>query len=263
MTWPPQPRARARAAALGLGALGVLLVGCPSAVVHKPPAQPVAAQPRAKPAPKTHAEPELDGREHTVQPGETLWRISRAYGVSVEELVWANDLDDASRLESGQKLFVPGAGKTARPAAGGPEPEQDPEPRRPDSRVEGRKARLSWPLQGVLYAKFGKRGESIHEGIDLCAPEGTVIGAAGEGLVLFSGFQRGYGHIVIVDHGEGLLTLYAHNLENLVKDGTRVRAGDPLARIGSGTRTSGPHVHFEVREGRAPRNPLDYLPDPR
>jgi len=81
--------------------------------------------------------------------------------------------------------------------------------------------------------------------------------------VIYSGEQKGYGHIVIVRHQGTLITLYAHNHENLVAEGARVRAGDSVAKVGQASRTSGPHVHFEVREGTVAKDPLRYLPPPR
>jgi lipoprotein NlpD len=78
--------------------------------------------------------------------------------------------------------------------------------------------------------------------------------------VIYVGTQSGYGLIVIVRHASGLITLYAHNSEVLVKDGDRVEAGTPVAKVGQTGRTSGPHLHFEVREGTRPRDPLQFLP---
>ncbi|MFN7133458.1 MAG: peptidoglycan DD-metalloendopeptidase family protein [Myxococcales bacterium] len=238
----------ARAAALTTVAL--LLAGCPTTAVR-----------RAPPVPPAHPEPELVGRTHVVQPGETLWRISRTYGVSVDELVLVNGISDATQLEAGRRLFIPGAAEASAPPGPvvEPEPAVTPKPReQPPSN-----APLDWPLIGVLSAQFGVRGEAQHDGIDISAPEGTAVRAAADGEVLFSGEQRGYGNIIIVQHANGLLTLYAQNKENLVREGVRVKKGDVIARVGEFSRTSGPHLHFEVREGSVPKDPLKYLPPPR
>jgi murein DD-endopeptidase MepM/ murein hydrolase activator NlpD len=112
----------------------------------------------------------------------------------------------------------------------------------------------------VLYGRYGVRGGRRHDGIDIAAPEGTTIVAAGEGTVLFAGEQSGYGSIVILKHEGGLVTLYAHASKLLVDEGARVRRGEPIARVGQTGRTTGPHLHFEVRDGTRPRNPLLYLP---
>ena len=215
-----------------------------------------ACPPPRVPLEKDHREPAKIGVTHFVKPGESLWRIGKAYGVDAGDIAVANQLEEGARLGAGQQLFIPGAtrlidipeGTVVQPA------------------VEARKAqpgRFEWPLVGVLYARFGLRGESRHDGIDIAAPEGTVIRAAGDGKVLFSGEQKGYGQIVIVQHDDGLLTIYAHNSENLVKDGAAVKTGQQVARVGQSGKTSGPHLHFEVREGGAPKDPLKFLPTPR
>lgn len=231
--------------------IACVLCGCPTRAVQRPP------PPRPEVAlPPPHAEPELVGKTHVVKPGETLWRISRMYEVEVAELKLANGIDDVTQLEVGRTLFIPGA----------PEPEQArppaPSPVQPPPEQKGN-ARLDWPLIGVLYAKFGVRGETQHDGIDISAPEGTLVRAADDGLVIYSGEQRGYGKIVIVQHAGGLITLYAQNKENLVREGVKVKRGDPVARVGEFSRTSGPHLHFEVREGSTAKDPLQYLPPPR
>jgi murein DD-endopeptidase MepM/ murein hydrolase activator NlpD len=112
----------------------------------------------------------------------------------------------------------------------------------------------------VLYSRYGIRKGQRHDGIDIAAPEGTGIGAAASGTVVYAGEQSGYGSIVILRHEGGLLTLYAHASKLLVRHGDRVGAGQPIAKVGRSGRTSGPHLHFEVREGTRPRNPLSYLP---
>ncbi len=119
---------------------------------------------------------------------------------------------------------------------------------------------LAWPLKGVLYGRYGVRAGHRHDGIDIAAPEGTTVGAAAAGTVIYAGEQTGYGAIVIVRHDGGLVTLYAHASRLLVDEGARVRRGEGIARVGQTGRTTGPHLHFEVREGTRPRNPLLYLP---
>ena len=112
----------------------------------------------------------------------------------------------------------------------------------------------------MLYGRYGVRGGRRHDGIDLSAPEGTAIQAASSGTVIYAGDQPGYGSIVILRHQGGLVTLYAHCSALLVAEGATVTAGQPIARVGQSGRTTGPHVHFEVREGTRPRNPLLFLP---
>jgi lipoprotein NlpD len=132
--------------------------------------------------------------------------------------------------------------------------------KRPPLVAQADRAGLGWPVQGLLYSRYGLRDGQRHDGIDIAAPEGTPVGAAAAGTVVYAGRQSGYGAIVIVRHAAGLLTVYAHASAILVEQGQTVRAGQPIARVGRSGRTTGPHLHFEVREGTRPRNPLLYLP---
>jgi len=207
-----------------------------------------------------HVEPELVGTTHVVQKGETLYRIARTYGIDPRELMEANGISDPKTLAPGQELFVPGAPHpldvASLPAGAASAPEPDPTllPRK------GGNATLQWPLKGVLYRGFGVKQGQRHDGIDLSAPEGTLVRAAASGEVIYTGNQSGYGTIVILRHPGSLITLYAHNSAVLVKDGDRVESGTPIAKVGQTGRTTGPHLHFEVREGTRPRDPLPYLP---
>ncbi len=124
----------------------------------------------------------------------------------------------------------------------------------------------AWPIKGVISSGFGMRKDPItgenrfHNGLDIAAPDGTVIRAAMPGKVLFSGVKKGYGNVVILDHGEGLRTLYGHNRRNLVAQGGFLEAGTPLAEVGSSGRSTGPHLHFEVTRDGHPSDPLAFLP---
>lgn len=123
---------------------------------------------------------------------------------------------------------------------------------------------LNWPLRGVLYGRFGRHGREVHDGIDLAAPVGTLVKTAGPGTVVYAGEQRGYGLIAIVEHPNGLTTLYAHNHDLRVKTGQQVRAGQVIASVGESGRTTGPHLHFEVRRDGVPVDPIPHLgPIPR
>jgi lipoprotein NlpD len=134
------------------------------------------------------------------------------------------------------------------------------EERPPPAPVE--RPQLSWPLHGVLYARFGKKGKEPHDGIDLAAPAGTSVKTAAPGKVLFAGEQKGYGNLAIVEHEGGMVTLYAHNRDLRVKAGQRVREGQVIATVGESGKTSGPHLHFEVRKGGVPVDPLQLLSRP-
>jgi len=205
-----------------------------------------------------HEEPELVGVTHVVRRGETAYRIARAYGVDVADLLEINGIADPRQVAVGTELFVPGASRVVEldEVTGG-----KPAPAHGEAGETARATgRLGWPLQGVLYGRYGVRSGHRHDGIDLAAPEGTVIGAAAAGAVIYAGEQAGYGSIVILRHLDGLVTLYAHCSAVLVGEGASVRRGEPIARVGQTGRTTGPHLHFEVREGTRPRNPLLFLP---
>jgi murein DD-endopeptidase MepM/ murein hydrolase activator NlpD len=244
------------ARALALAACAIL-AGCPRPPYRTPPAPPPADAPPPPVDPgRPHVELDVAGVVHVVKKGETLYRIARAYGLTPEDLAEVNGVRDPRALEVGDELFVPGATRLAQvPPPSGPEPE--PAPATPVR--DGAPPRLAWPLKGVLYSKFGPRQGQHHDGVDIAAPRGTPILAAADGRVVYAGEQSGYGSLVILRHGGGLLTVYAHASELLVREGEEVRAGTPVARVGQSGRTTGPHLHFEVREGTRARDPLSYL----
>jgi murein DD-endopeptidase MepM/ murein hydrolase activator NlpD len=99
----------------------------------------------------------------------------------------------------------------------------------------------------------------FHSGIDISAPRGTPVRAAAPGEVLFEGWMRGYGRVIIIDHGRNFSTVYAHLSSTQVREGTIVGAGTLIGTVGDTGTTTGNHLHFEVREGSTARNPLDFL----
>ena len=121
------------------------------------------------------------------------------------------------------------------------------------------------PLHGRLSSKFGWRKHPIlghrqhHDGMDIAATKGTRIDAVRSGKVVFSGEQRGYGNIVVLDHGNGLTSRYAHCDELKVEVGDRVRAGQGIATVGSTGRSTGPHLHFEIRQDGEALDPQEYF----
>ncbi len=124
----------------------------------------------------------------------------------------------------------------------------------------------SEPLpDGNLGSRFGYRSDpftrrsALHEGVDFNAPAGTPIVAAGSGVVVFAGLHPSYGNQVDIDHGDGLVTRYAHASRLLVKEGDIVRQGQRIADVGTTGRSTGPHLHFEVRLHDAPQDPLRFL----
>lgn len=123
---------------------------------------------------------------------------------------------------------------------------------------------MTWPVpsSGRITSPFGMRRHPIlkkmkmHTGIDIDADKGDSIVAAGKGTVIIAKYQNGYGNTVVIDHGGGISTLYAHCSKLLVKVGDEVKAGQVIAKVGSTGLSTGPHLHFEVRKDGKPRNPL-------
>lgn len=130
--------------------------------------------------------------------------------------------------------------------------------------LKSRVASWSWPVHDVhITSRFGTRGGDHHDGIDLRAPTGTPVLAAAPGKVIYSGQKiRGYGKMVVLKHDAKLSTIYAHNSKLYVKRGDQVRRGQRIALSGSTGRSTGPHVHFEIREGVTAINPSSLLPSP-
>ncbi|MCT4507656.1 MAG: peptidoglycan DD-metalloendopeptidase family protein [Tepidibacter sp.] len=126
---------------------------------------------------------------------------------------------------------------------------------------------MGWPAPGYnrITSYFGYRihpvlkTKKLHTGVDIGAPMGASIVAANDGKVMFSGWKGGYGNTVMIDHGGGIVTLYAHNSKLLVKNGQKVKRGQAIAKAGSTGRSTGPHCHFEVRKNGKYVNPLPLL----
>jgi murein DD-endopeptidase MepM/ murein hydrolase activator NlpD len=120
-------------------------------------------------------------------------------------------------------------------------------------------AGLIWPVSGPVTSGFGPRWGRMHEGIDIAVPEGTPVVAAAAGTVIHAGWLGGYGNLVVVDHGNGLATAYAHNSGYAASVGQSVDQGETIAYSGNTGNSSGPHVHFEVRVNGTAVDPLGYL----
>lgn len=132
------------------------------------------------------------------------------------------------------------------------------------NRIRGT-GQLSYPSDGVITSSFGTRVHPIlgyrrfHAGIDFGAAHGSSIRAANSGTVIFAGWYGGYGKAVIIDHGGSLTTLYGHTSEVYVSEGETVQRGQPIAAVGSTGFSTGPHLHFEVRQNGEPVNPANFL----
>jgi len=182
---------------------------------------------------------------YEVKKGDTLWDISKKLGVSMVSIARQNGLEDVNVLRIGQKLVIPQPGyvyaMSGWPARG------------------GRLLDLTWPLRGRITSLFGIRNGRPHEGLDIAARTGTPIRAACSGRVTFAGGMGTYGLTVIINHGAGLTTRYAHCSKILVSEGDWVEAGQVIARVGNTGRSTGPHLHLEVRLNGIPYDPLWFL----
>ncbi|MCK8817395.1 peptidoglycan DD-metalloendopeptidase family protein [Natroniella sulfidigena] len=187
--------------------------------------------------------------EYQVRSGDTLERLAREYNTTVRRIREENDLR-TDRIIPGQKITIP------KLMINLPETSEN---------VESVERDFIWPVEGRITSGFAWRVNPIsnqrqfHNGIDIAVPEGTPVKATRAGEVLSSGWIRGYGKTVTIDHGNGVVTLYAHNSQLSVRSGQRVEQGEVIARAGSTGQSTGPHVHFEIRIDGDPANPKDYL----
>lgn len=175
-------------------------------------------------------------------------RLSSALEARIAE--YQREADEVEKTESGLTALIQQkqAARASRSAA-------DPGA---DGRVSG--SGLMWPVRGPVTSGFGYRWGRMHQGIDIGAGTGVPIRAAKGGEVIFAGSMGGYGNCVIVDHGGGFTTLYAHQSRLGTSDGQNVSQGQVIGYIGSTGHSTGPHLHFETRVSGSPRNPRNYLP---
>lgn len=190
----------------------------------------------------------------TVQPGETLYGIASRYKVSVNDLVRANQLKSNS-ISPGQVLELPKTGSNTQSGTA----------TRASVRTSNTLENLLWPAEGVITTHFTYRGKRRgHSGIDIAAPYKTPISAALSGTVTSSGWDvYGYGNLLVIRGVDGRDYYYAHNSKLLVRRGQRVAQGQLIALMGSTGRSTGSHLHFEVRNGSRIINPYAMLPSNR
>ncbi len=227
--------------------------------------------------------PAVSGVIHTVQAGETLEGIARHYGVDQANILAfaPNGLSDPNQLQVGQRLVIPGGRvpEPPRPASARTEPRPapvqsppppaqaapappvaaappaPPPPPPPPARAA---AGFTWPTVGIISQYFS----AYHRGLDIAPPYGTPVRAAAAGVVVqaSAGWNGGYGTMVVIDHGNGFRTLYAHLSRLDVSVGEAVEQGEVIGAVGRTGIATGPHLHFEVHRGGVPINPLSVLP---
>jgi len=192
------------------------------------------------------------GQYYTWQKGDDFTRLAKRFGITEFEIYQANGIIDPADISEGTMIFIPvEPPDDDRTAVRFPDD-------RPGFKLYGRK--LIWPSEGRVTSCFGQRWGRPHEGVDLGQDQGLTIVAAAEGEVEFSGRQSGYGNTVVLNHGSAVKTLYGHADSLLVREGQRVKQGQKLAIMGKSGRSTGVHLHFEVRVKGDARNPLPYLP---
>jgi murein DD-endopeptidase MepM/ murein hydrolase activator NlpD len=257
-------------------------------------AAPALTVPASKPVAAASAPPSV----HVVNHGDTLLSIARRNHVSVAELARANGIAPTAKLPLGMKLTVPGAktaalAPAAQPAgAAGVQPvaasvppttklaavTSDPQQKArlaqattvEDTAVEtpvkaaeatGALPTFRWPVRGKVITSYGaKTNGKSNDGINLAVPEGTPVKAAEDGVVAYSGNElKGYGNLVLIRHTNGYVTAYAHASELLVKRGDTIKRGQIIAKSGQSGEVGSPQLHFEIRKGSSPVDPLQFL----
>lgn len=200
--------------------------------------------------------PTFKGVLYTVQSGDTLGAIASLYSIGVDDIAKANLLADVHQLTIGQKLVLLGA--RYHPPA--PAATATSAPQSSDGTERHYSSSYIWPLDGIITSEFGPRWGAFHTGLDIAASPGTPVAAAKAGTVEFAGWDGGYGKCVIINHGDGTKTRYAHASSILVDQGQWVEQGGAVIRVGNTGHSTGPHLHFEVMIDGTPRNPRNYLP---
>ncbi len=227
----------------------------------------------------------IQPRYHTVRSGDSLESIARHYSLSPEDLKDKNSKVSLNKLKTGQKIYIPFErspawnevdevienGEREEKSGAAPVPSRTYSPDDVSSVLPSRKekraknplgfSKFQWPVSGNISSHFGHRKGSPHEGIDIAAMKGTPVKAARSGHVIYSGNGiSGYGNLIVVRHTDTFATVYAHLSKLNVKKGQFVVKSQLIGKVGSTGHSSGPHLHFEIREGRLPVDPLSFLP---
>ena len=227
--------------------------------------------------------PNQDGIFYVMKNGENIEAVSKRYGVNMSKIRQVNPEVDVALLKNGDEIFLPGARpeglvekqesvkvvdnkKTPTPPTKKSPSAPAPKPTGRDLAVRPPSGRgFRWPLMGRINSPFGWRQHPItkrrdfHTGIDIKGNRNDPIKAAGGGKVVYSGWMGGYGKTLVIEHPNGQSTLYAHCSSLLAGKGATVSQSQIVAKVGTTGRSTGPHLHFEVRNGNSPVNPIKYL----
>jgi lipoprotein NlpD len=202
------------------------------------------------------------GVYHRVGRGETLWRIAHTYDVPMDRVIRANHIKDPTEIRAGTRLFIPGARHHMEvvPAETATRKASSGKGRKSSAASRPPRDGFTWPVRGRLLRRFGTKDGIRNDGIDIAAPSNTPVRAARDGEVVYVAESfKTYGKIIILKHDHNIYTVYANNRTNKVKRGKRVKKGEVIARAGKGTYED-VFIHFEVREGKRPVDPLYFLP---
>lgn len=191
------------------------------------------------------------GVNHEVKSGDTILAIAKKYQADAEKIVSANKLADASDITIGDLLFIPDGVKTTPVVSS-----YKPKVYVPTTPAVDTGTKLLWPVISSRITQYYHLG---HYGVDIGDSTGNPIYAAEGGRVERSGWNSGYGYNVVINHGNGLKTLYAHASKLLVGAGDSISRGQTIALVGSTGWSTGPHLHFEVIVNDAKQNPLNYI----
>ena len=191
---------------------------------------------------------------YIVQPGDNIYSIAFMLEMSPERLRRANPWLNPVNIAPGMRLSVPRYPSHDRYASEDKSYDAD------QVVVRTQHTDYIWPVNRArVSSRFGYRRGGLHAGIDLPAPRGTRIYASAAGRIVFSGYKRRYGHMIIIDHGNGIETVYAHNNRNLAKKDQNVKQGQVIATVGRSGNATGYHVHFEFRRFGKAVNPNLYV----
>ncbi len=181
---------------------------------------------------------------HRVEKGQTLWRISKLYGMEVDDLAKVNNIQDSAKLEVGQQLIIPAGRKKLEYVPGVIDED------------------FCWPLKGKILSGFNNSvNNTMNKGINIAPFNSLNVSASRGGKVVFySDDFLDLGKTIIIEHPEGFWTVYGRNQDVYVNPGDVIAKGAVIAKAGQAGRDKNVYLHFEIRKGSKSENPLFYLP---